>query len=314
MRATACSGPRRGPPRRGARVNAGFTYTEIIDHRGQGLALVPYLARRYAHTSEAEWRARVRSGRVLIDGHPGQPDAILRLGQTVAWVRPPWDEPAVPMGYAVLFEDKDLVAVAKPSGLPTLPSGGYLEHCLLSLVRRRYPEATPAHRLGRGTSGVVLFGRTPVAMQGLAAAWRDHRAEKVYRALVTGHPALDGFTVTTPIGPVAHALLGTVHAACPGGKASTSHVCVLSRREGTSLVEVRIETGRPHQIRIHMAACGHPLAGDPLYAAGGGLRVDGTALPGDEGYLLHALRLSLPHPRSGEPFSVACAPPRELRL
>lgn len=293
-------------------MNAGFTYSEIIDHRGLGTVLVAYLARRYAHTSEAEWRERIRSGRVLIDGHPGQPDAILQFGQTVAWVRPPWEEPAVPMGYAVLFEDEDLLAVAKPSGLPTMPSGGYLEHCLLSLVRRRYPEATPAHRLGRGTSGVVLLARTPLAMRELAATWRDHRAEKVYRALVTGRPALDTFPVTTPIGPVAHALLGTVHAASPTGKASTSHVRVLARRDQDSLVEVRIETGRPHQIRIHMAACGHPLVGDPLYAVGGGLL--GTALPGDEGYLLHAYRLSLPHPRTGGLFTVECAPPPELRV
>lgn len=292
-------------------MNAGFTYTETIDHRGRGLALVDHLARRYAHTGEAEWRERIREGRVLVDGRPGHPDDLLESGQTVSWVRPPWEEPAVPLAYAVLFADADLLAVAKPSGLPTMPSGGFLEHCLLSLVRRRYPDATPAHRLGRGTSGVVLFGRTPSAMQGLAATWRDHRAEKIYRALVTGHPERDAFTVTTPIGPVAHAPLGTVHAACPRGKASTSHVRVLLRREETSLVEVRIETGRPHQIRIHMAACGHPLAGDPLYAVGGGLL--GTALPGDEGYLLHALRLSLPHPRTGEPLTVECAPPPELR-
>jgi 23S rRNA pseudouridine1911/1915/1917 synthase len=220
----------------------------------------------------------------------------------------------VPLCYAVLYQDEDLLAVAKPSGLPTMPSGGYLEHCLLSRVRQRYPEATPAHRLGRGTSGVVLFARTPLAMRELAALWRDHRAEKVYRALVTGQPALDAFTVTTPIGPVAHGLLGTVHAASAAGKASTSHVRVLARRDPDSLVEVRIETGRPHQIRIHMAASGHPLVGDPLYAVGGGLREDGEALPGDEGYLLHALRLSLPHPRTGSPFTVECAPPPKLRV
>lgn len=292
-------------------MNAGFTYTETIDHRGQGIALAVYLARRYAHSGEAEWRERIREGRVLVDGQPGHPEELLKLGQIVSWVRPPWVEPAVPLAYAVLFEDEDLLAVAKPSGLPTMPSGGYLEHCLLSLVRRRYPEATPAHRLGRGTSGVVLLARTPLAMRELAATWRDHRAEKIYRALVTGEPEQDAFTVTTPIGPVAHVRLGTVHAASPTGKASTSHARVLVRRGEASLVEVRIETGRPHQIRIHMAACGHPLVGDPLYAAGGGLL--GTALPGDEGYLLHALRLSLPHPRSGEPFSVECAPPPGLR-
>ena len=295
-------------------MNEGFTYTETIDHRGQGKTLASYFAERYTHTSETVWRERIGEGLVLIDGCPGHPEVILQRGQTVSWLRPSWEEPAVPMVYAVLFEDEDLLAVAKPSGLPTMPSGGFLEHTLLSLVRRRYPEASPAHRLGRGTSGVVLFARTSLAMRGLSAAWREHRAEKIYRALVTGHPIEDVFTLSTPIGPVPHAMLGTIHAASAMGKPSTSHVHVLERRDGTSLVEVRIETGRPHQIRIHMAACGHPLVGDPLYASGGGLLENGTALPGDEGYLLHALSLCLPHPRTGAPFRVECAPPPELRI
>ncbi len=295
-------------------MNEGFTYTEIIDHRGQGKTLLSYYAERYAHTSETVWRERIAQGLVLIDGCPGHSEAILHRGQTVSWLRPPWEEPPVPLVYAVLFEDEDLLAVAKPSGLPTLPSGGFLEHCLLSLVRHRYPEASPAHRLGRGTSGVVLFARSPFAMRQLSAAWREHHAEKIYRALVTGHPAEDAFTISTPIGPVHHGLLGTVHAASQTGKVSTSHVQVLEHRDETSLVKVRIETGRPHQIRIHMASCGHPLLGDPLYAIGGGLQENGTALPGDEGYLLHALSLSLPHPRTGEIFTVECAPPPELRL
>ena len=105
---------------------------------------------------------------------------------------------------------------------------------------------------------------------------------------------------------------GEVFAARTDGLPSRSEVRVLERRGAGSLVEVRIETGRPHQIRIHMAACGHPLTGDPLYAAGGGLRDDGTALPGDTGYLLHAMRLALVHPETGEPFAVECLPPRAL--
>jgi 23S rRNA pseudouridine1911/1915/1917 synthase len=111
---------------------------------------------------------------------------------------------------------------------------------------------------------------------------------------------------------MAHPALGMVHAAHPGGKPSLSRVRVLERRGEESLVEVTIETGRPHQIRIHMAACGHPLVGDPLYAPGGGFL--GDALPGDVGYHLHALRLALPHPRTGAPLEVTCPPPALLRL
>ncbi len=293
-------------------MNEGFTYTEIIKARGEGQFLLDYLAERYAHSSRPVWATRIDSGVVLLDGHPAQSEAVLHQGQSLAWLRPPWEEAEVPMAFAVLLCDEDLLAVAKPSGLPTLPGGGYLDHTLLALVRRRYPEASPVHRLGRGTSGVVLFTRTPLAGTRVLAAWRDRRVIKIYHALVQGHPTEVEFTVDTPIGPVPHPILGSVHAACAEGRPSTSHVRVLERREHCSLVEVRIETGRPHQIRIHMAACGHPLRGDPLYAIGGGL-CEGGALPGDEGYRLHALRLSLPHPRTGLPLQVECQAPPPLR-
>jgi len=293
-------------------VNRGFVYREIIDGRGAGRSLLPYLAERYPHSSPAQWGERIASGAVLVDGEASSPEALLRPGQSVLWARPPWEEPAVPLVYALLYEDGDLVAVAKPSGLPTLPGGGFLDHTLLALVRQRFHGASPAHRLGRGTSGVVLFARTAPAAAALAGLWRERRVTKVYRALVEGSPERDAFAVEVPIGPVPHPTLGTVHAASPSGKASRSEVRVLERRRGTTLVEVRIETGRPHQIRIHMAACGHPLVGDPLYVSGGGPRRD-DGRPGDTGYLLHALRLDLPHPTTGAPLVLTCAPPRLLR-
>ena len=293
-------------------MNKGFTYTEIIQGRGEGRPVLDYLAERYAHSSREVWAARIAEGLVLLDGRAAQGGELLHRGQSLAWMRPPWEEPEVPMAFAVLFRDADLLAVAKPSGLPTLPGGGFLEHTLLALVRLRYPEASPVHRLGRGTSGVVLFTRTPAVGRSVLAAWREHRVAKIYRALVQGHPPEDAFTVTTPIGPVPHPTLGSVHAACATGRPSVSHVRVLERRKDASLVEVSIETGRPHQIRIHMAASGHPLLGDPLYAPGGGLQ-GGEALPGDEGYHLHALRLSLPHPRAGALLELECQPPPILR-
>ena len=300
------------PPLRAFFVNKGFTYTETIGRRGEGRRLLEYLSRRYAHTPEPAWRDRIEGGLVLVDGRQGYSPEILCAGQIVTWSRPPWEEPAAPLVYAVLFEDEDLLAVAKPSGLPTLPGAGYLENTLLALVRQRTPGASPVHRLGRGTSGVVLFARTRAAMRAISEVWREHRVTKIYRALATGKPGLDEFVVETPIGPVSHPALGVVYAASPDGKPARSFVSVIERRAGSSLVEVRIETGRPHQIRIHMAASGHPLVGDPLYVAGGGIREGETALPGDTGYLLHAMRLSLPHPRTGEPLSVECPPPRTL--
>ena len=294
-------------------MNHGFTYTGITGPRDEGMSLLGHLVARHAHTPEAAWRERIEAGLVLLDGEPSRAEARLARGQQVAWVRPPWEEPAVPLAYAVLYEDEDMVAVAKPSGLPTQPNGGFLEHTLLHLVRARYPEASPIHRLGRGTSGLVVFSLNTEANRALCEALRQRAAVKVYRALVQGHPALDAFTVDAPIGPVPHAALGTVHAASPEGRPARSHMRVLERREADSLLEVRIETGRPHQIRIHAAAWGHPLVGDPLYAPGGGIRMDTAALPGDTGYLLHAFQLGLPHPRTGTWLELECQPPPVLR-
>lgn len=294
-------------------MNHGFAYDEIIGPRDAGRSLVAHLAARYAHTTESEWLERIAAGLVRVDDRVIAAESLLARGQRVTWTRPPWEEPEAPLGFAVLFEDEDLVAVAKPSGLPTNPGGGFLEHTLLHLVRQRHPGASPVHRLGRGTSGLVLFARTEAAGRALSESLRAHRTVKLYRALVEGHPERDAFTVAVPIGPMPHAALGTVHAASPDGKPATSHVRVLERREGASLVEVHIETGRPHQIRIHAAACGHPLVGDPLYAAGGGFREDHLALPGDTGYLLHAFSLDIPHPRTGALLSLRCQPPPVLR-
>ena len=169
------------------------------------------------------------------------------------------------------------------------------------------------HRLGRGTSGLVLFARTDRARRGVAAQWRDGRVEKEYRALVAGCPAVSSFTVDARIGPVPHPRLGSVHGVSADGRPAVSHVRVLAERGDATLVSVSIPTGRPHQVRIHLAASGHPLVGDPLYAAGGGLAPD-PALPGESGYWLHARRLALAHPATGERVVLECAPPPPLRM
>ena len=135
---------------------------------------------------------------------------------------------------------------------------------------------------------------------------------KTYRALVSGVPARDTFSVETPIGLVAHPRLGRVYAAATRGKPALTHVRVLAVRDGQALVEATIPTGRPHQIRIHLAAAGHPLVGDPLYVVGG---VPGArpALPGEAGYRLHAHRLGFDHPATGERVEIECGLPPELR-
>jgi 23S rRNA pseudouridine1911/1915/1917 synthase len=293
-------------------VNAGFEYREEVGPEAAGRTVLAWLARRYRHSTEAAWRDRIATGEVRLDGEPTLAMDRLRPGQNLVWRRPPWDEPPVPLGFAILHRDPHLLVAAKPRGLPSVPNGGFLEHTLLARVRRLHPEAVPMHRLGRGTSGLVLFARTDAARRSVAAEWCRGRVEKEYRALVSGLPALETFTVDTPIGLVPHPRLGQVHAASPAGRPALSHVRVLAARDGRALVAVTIPTGRPHQIRIHLAAAGHPLVGDPLYVEGG---VPGPepGLPGEGGYRLHAHRLALTHPATGRRLELECPPPVDLR-
>jgi 23S rRNA pseudouridine1911/1915/1917 synthase len=294
-------------------INEGCEYRERLGPQADGERLLAYLARRYRHSSMTAWRDRIESGRVLVDSNTARSDSILRRGQTLVWRRPPWREPDAPASFAVLYEDADLLAVGKPAGLPTLPGGGFLQSTLLNRVRAYAPGATPVHRLGRWTSGLVLFARTRESRVELTRQWVGREPVKRYRALASGEPTRPEFEITTPIGPVPHAVLGTVHAAASNGKAARTRVAVLERRDDGFLCDVWIQTGRPHQIRIHLAAAGHPLAGDPLYPVGGTPPQNTRALPGDSGYLLHAAELTVRHPRTARELRLRCAPPPPLR-
>ena len=292
-------------------LNGGWTYREQVGPAGGGLTVLEYLAATRLHSTSEEWAERLERGEVEIEGRRVGGDAVLQPGQTIVWHRPPWHEDEVPRHYATVYEDDSIVVVDKPSGLPTMPAGGFLQNTLLTLMRDTYPEASPLHRLGRHTSGLVLFARTHEAASALSRAWRDHAVKKVYRALGLGETRTEIFVIDAPIGPVPHPLLGTVEAAAEGGKPSHSVAVVLDTSGDRTLFNVEITTGRPHQVRIHLAYAGHPLVGDPLYDAGGGLKRH-PGLPGDGGYLLHAERLEFAHPATGTWMSVTSRPPAEL--
>lgn len=293
-------------------MNHGHEYRERVPAGAAGRTVLDWLAERYDHSDRETWRQRLAAGEVSLAGAVASAACVMRPGQQLAWRRPPWHEPDVPLSFAILHRDAQLLAVAKPRGLPSVPNGGFLEHTLLRRVRALDPGAVPLHRLGRGTSGLVLFARTASSRQALSADWRAGRVRKEYLALVGGRPAAGAFTIDVPIGPVPHPRLGSVHAASAGGRPAVSHVRVLGPRAGGTLVAVTIPTGRPHQIRVHLASAGHPLVGDPLYVAGGGV-ADEPGLPGEGGYWLHAWRLEITHPQSGQPLVLECAPPPPLR-
>jgi 23S rRNA pseudouridine1911/1915/1917 synthase len=294
-------------------LNSGFEYEERVGRESAGRTVLEHLSGRYPHSSAADWSARIAEGAVRLDGRRVETSTRLAPGQRLAWRRPPWEEPDAPQGFALLYRDADVLGVAKPRGLPTLPGGGFLERTLLHRVRVLFPGASPLHRLGRHTSGLVLFARTREAHAALSRAFARREVRKRYRALATGDPRADAFDVDTPIGLVPHALLGSVHAATASDKPAHSRVQVVERREGAFLCDVWISTGRPHQIRIHLAACGHPLVGDPLYVTGGLPAPASRALPGDPGYRLHAAELAFVHPRTGRETVWTCPAPAELR-
>lgn len=298
-----------------AALNAGHAYRDRVGAEAAGQPVSAFYAARYRHSGEAEWRRRLAAGEICRNGQRLRADGTLATGDRLIWHRPPWQEGAVPALPGPLFDDGDLLVFNKPSGLPVLPAGGWLEHTVLGQLERQVAcgalaaaagRPRPVHRLGRYTSGLLLCARRPASRAWLSALLREgSRCRKLYRALL--QPPLPGsallalapgesLTLTTPIGPRPHARLGMVWAAAPDADADAlaarSTLTLLRRAAGSWLVEVAIATGRPHQIRIHTAAAGAPLLGDPLYIPGG--LPAHRALPGDGGYQLHAHRLHLP--------------------
>src|SRR5436309_498329 len=215
-------------------LNRGYAYSTMISSKYHGQTLLSHLARRYPHSTPQAWRQNLNNGEVTLNGLTATGSESITLGQTLVWNRPPWIEPDSPQHFEVLFEDPHLLAVNKPSGLPTLPGGGFMENTLLRWVHKQTPNANPVHRLGRGTSGIVLFAKTSQAASNLFASWNTPKIQKIYRALAQNIAPHDTYEILTPIGLVPHPLIGSVRAANPSGKPPKSLTKVTSRTATTT--------------------------------------------------------------------------------
>jgi 23S rRNA pseudouridine1911/1915/1917 synthase len=248
-------------------------------------------------------------GRVRVDGRPRKPAFRLRPGQMVEIVVPP---PA-PSGVLpesipidIVLEDEDLLVVNKPAGLTVHPAPGHpsgtLVNALLSAVSGLAGIGGTlrpgiVHRLDKDTSGLLVVAKSDAAHRSLAAQFKAHTAQRTYLAVVRGRVRRDAGTIAAPLGR--HPVRRTRIAVVPRGREAVTHYTALERFRDATLLACRLETGRTHQIRVHLAHAGHPVIGDPVYGRARAPEITRQAL--------HAARLEFTHPRTGR--RVTCTAP-----
>ena len=292
-------------------ANSGYSFRHVLGPTAAGHTTVTYLVETFTHSTRDQWLERIQAQEIRVDEAIATGNERLRPGGILVWDRPGWTEDLVPTDYQILYRDEILLAVDKPSGLPTLPGAGFYQNTLLTQVQLAYPTAIPLHRLGRATSGIVLFALDRKILAVMSKHWGA--VQKEYRTLAQGITDFESVCIRTPIGLIPHPRLGEIHGASLAGKASRSIATVLQKRETATVCSVQILTGRPHQIRIHLASIGHPLVGDPVYGPWGGL-VETPGLPGDAGYSLHAHRMRFEHPINGDSILIEAPLPDSLRI
>ncbi len=272
-----------------------------------GLRLDQAVARNVAALSRRKARVVIELGGVFVDGarvkvlgrgvRPGQRievhvgGALERASGELGAAARARDAAGLPT-FSVVHEDDDVVVVDKPSGLLSAPTPESDRNNLADLLERRTAPRSRhwvVHRLDLETSGLLVLAKTEAANRALSAAFRVHDVDRQYLAVVDGR--LSG----SP---------GRIDAAI-AGRPAVSHVSILQVRDATTLVRVRLETGRTHQVRIHLESIGHPVCGDPRYGVRSGVRAPRLAL--------HAAGLGFAHPRSGERLRFESPWPSDLK-
>ena len=275
-----------------------------------GTRLDAWLAANLKATTRSGAVKLIEGGSVTVEGKLPSKKDKLRGGETVEVTLPEAEEvdllpQDIPLD--IVYEDADVIVVNKPKGLVVHPAPGHpdgtlvnalLHHCgdsLSGIGGEKRPGIV--HRIDRDTSGLMIAAKNDAAHVSLSAQLQDHTLSRVYRCIVTGNLRADSGTVDAPIGrhPVDRKKMAVV----AGGRRAVTHWRVLERFQGYTYVECRLETGRTHQIRVHMAHTGHPILGDTVYG-------NKKAVPGLQGQCLHAVGLRFIHPRTGEPVELSC--------
>lgn len=259
------------------------------------------------------------SGGVVLDGKVlGKSDRLTAGGLLdVTWTekREPEIVPIAVPDLGIVHDDDDIVVVDKPAGVAAHPSIGWEGPTVVgALAAGGYRIATSGaperqgvvHRLDAGTSGLMVVAKTERAYTLLKRAFKDREVEKIYHTVVQGHPDPLAGTIDAPIGR--HPNHSWKFAVIPDGKDSVTHYETLEAFRGAALLEIELETGRTHQIRVHMAAHRHPCAGDPLYGADPTL----SARLGLSRQWLHARQLSFDHPATGDRVTFTSPYPADL--
>lgn len=268
------------------------------------------LARLFPQYSRSRLQQWLDSGHITLDGLPVDRKTKVKGGETVQVNPQPghsenWTAQALALN--IVYEDSSVIVVNKPAGLVVHPAVGNRDGTLVNALLHHAPEldglprAGIVHRLDKETTGLLVVARTLEAHRSLVDQLQARRVTREYDALVTGE-VVSGGTVDAPMGR--HPVERVKMAVIVGGKAAITHFRVLERYAGATLLRVKLETGRTHQIRVHMAHIAHPVVGDPVYGGHRLLR----GLPEDakatvfalKRQALHATRLEITHPESGK--------------
>lgn len=284
-------------------------YELTVEESGQRLD--KYLVEEMADLSRSRIKELVQAGEVLVNGKKSKVSYKVQKGDLIqATVLPlePLALEAENIPLDIVYEDEDVIVVNKPQGMVVHPAAGHPSHTLVNalLYHTRDLADSPegfrpgiVHRIDKDTSGLLMVAKNAAARESLEKQLAAKSNKRQYLAIVHGNFAEEEGTIDAPIGrnPKDRKQMAVVEK----GKSAVTHFKVLEQYQGYSLVECQLETGRTHQIRVHMAYIGHPLAGDPLY----GPR---KTLPG-HGQFLHAKTLGFEQPRTGEWLEFSVQPP-----